>query len=135
MLGAVGLCLLPMRALAVAPFVLETVDGGAGQAVGEYSSMKLDRKGHPHIAYYDAGNSQLKYAHHDGTRWLVETADASTTADVGQFASLALDTLNRPHIAYYDQTHGKLMYTTRVGTTWIREIADANSFRSEEHNV
>ena len=33
MLGAVGLCLLPMRALAVAPFVLETVDGGAGQAV------------------------------------------------------------------------------------------------------
>ena len=65
MLGAVGLCLLPMRALAVAPFVLETVDGGAGQAVGEYSSMKLDRKGHPHIAYYDAGNSQLKYAHHE----------------------------------------------------------------------
>lgn len=112
---------------AVAPFTLETVDGGPGAVVGEYTSMKLDRQGHPHIAYYDAVGGNLRYAHHDGSQWWIEVADGAA-ADVGQFASLALDTLGTPHIAYYDETIGKLRYTTKVGGLWIREVADSSSF-------
>jgi hypothetical protein len=125
--GVACLCLLATSAHAVAPFVLETVDGGPGQAVGEYASMKLDRQGRPHIAYYDAANGHLKYARFDGTRWLVQVADPGI-ADVGQFAALALDSLDRPHIAYHDDTNGKLRYATLNGTTWTRELADPSSF-------
>ena len=121
------LCGSVAPARAVAPFVLETVDGGAGQVVGEYASMKLDRQGRPHIAYYDPGNGHLKYARFDGTRWLVQVADPSVN-DVGLFAALALDSLDRPHIAYHDDTAGKLRYATLNGTTWTRELADASSF-------
>ncbi len=126
-LAVMGLCVLATSAHAVAPFVLETVDGGAGQVVGEYSSMKLDRQGRPHIAYYDGANGHLKYARFDGTRWLVQVADPSV-ADVGQFAALALDSLDRPHIAYHDDTNGKLRYATLNGSTWTRELADPSSF-------
>lgn len=121
------LCLTPAVSQAVAPFVLETVDPGGGSIVGEYTSLKIDRLGRPHIAYYDANAGNLKYARYNGTQWLIETADSSI-ADVGQFASLALDSLDRPHIAYYDETIGKLRYTTKSGATWRREIADSNSF-------
>lgn len=126
-LGILGLCVLAAPARAVAPFVLETVDGGPGQVVGEYSSLRLDRQGRPHIAYYDGANGHLKYARFDGTRWLVQVADPSV-ADVGQFATLALDSLDRPHIAYHDDTNGKLRYATFNGTTWTRELADPSSF-------
>ena len=119
--------LLPGRALAVPPWVLETVDGGPTSIVGEYSSMKLDLAGHPHIAYYDNLAEDLKYAFHDGTQWQVEVADG-TPSNGGQFASLAVDKFGRPHIAYYDETIGKLRYTTKVSGSWIREIADTSSF-------
>jgi len=87
----------------------------------------VDHLGHPHVAYYDAVNGNLKYAFHDGTSWIVQTADG-TTDDVGEFCALALDSLDRPHIAYYDNTHQHLLYTTQVGETWTREVADSASF-------
>jgi hypothetical protein len=124
----VALCTFTSNsARAVAPFTLEQVDGGAGSVVGEYSSLRLDRSGRPHIAYYDGVQGDLKYASFNGTAWTIETADGSPH-DVGQFTSLALDTLNRPHIAYYDESIGKLRYATKVGTTWTHEIADSASF-------
>ena len=116
-------------ALAMPPFTLQTVDAPPGGRVGESSSMKVDRQGHPHIAYYDGLNGNLKYAYHDGTSWTIQVADGSLD-DVGAFCSLALDALDRPHIAYYDDTNGRLLYATRVGTTWTREIADTSSFDS-----
>lgn len=125
--GVVAWCALASTAHAVAPFVLETVDGGPGQVVGEYASMKLDRQGRPHIAYYDGANGHLKYARFDGSRWQIQVADPSV-ADVGQFAALALDSLDHPHIAYHDDTNGKLRYATLSGTTWTRELADPSSF-------
>ena len=126
-LAAACLVLVPGRAHALPPFTLETVDGGPSQFVGEYSSMKLDRHGHPHVAYYDGLAGHLKYARHDGVAWIVETADPSV-ADVGQFASLALDTLDRPHVAYYDQTNGKLRYAVKLAAGWKLELADSSSF-------
>jgi hypothetical protein len=125
---ALALALLATSpARAVAPFTLELVDSNPLGSVGESSSMKVDHLGHPHIAYYDAVNGNLKYASHDGANWIVETADGSPE-DVGEFCALALDSLDRPYIAYYDDTHQRLMYTAKLGAAWTREIADTASF-------
>lgn len=124
---AITLLVIPASSHAVPPFLLETVEGGGGPVTGEYTSLKLDHLGHPHVAYYDADAGNLKYARHNGTSWIIQTADSSA-ADVGQFASLALDALDHPHIAYYDETIGKLRYTTWNGSQWIREVADSSSF-------
>ena len=120
-------CLATRPAAAVPPFTLDLVDSNPAGSVGEYSSMRVDHLGHPHVAYYDDVNGNLKYAFHNGTSWVVQTADP-TTDDVGEFCSLALDSLDRPHIAYHDATHGRLMYTTKVGATWTREVADTATF-------
>jgi len=131
--SGLGLALLATLALAagparaVPPFTLQTVEGGPGQYVGEFSSLKLDRQGRPHIAYYDGLLGRLRYAHHDGSDWHLETADP-TLDDTGQFASIALDSLGQPHIAYYDATVRKLFYTRKVGPNWVREQADTASF-------
>ena len=122
---AVGAFAPPARA--VAPFTLEVVDASPGNIVGEFSSMKVDHLGHPHVAYYDDLNGDLKYAFHDGTAWSIQVADGSSN-DVGQYCSLALDSLDRPHIAYYDGTNGRLMYAARLGGAWIHEVADDASF-------
>ncbi|MBN1887778.1 MAG: hypothetical protein JW850_07295 [Thermoflexales bacterium] len=52
----------------------------------EHRSLRLDSKGHPHIAY---GGENLYYAWHDGVQWHYETAD--NAYGVGDSASLALD--------------------------------------------
>src|SRR5262249_12610226 len=120
-------CFVATQARAVAPFTLELVDSNPAGSVGESSSLKVDHLGHPHVAYYDGVNGNLKYAFHDGTNWVVTTADGSTD-DVGEFCALALDSLDRPHIAYYDGTHQRLMYTRKLGATGAREVVDTAGF-------
>jgi hypothetical protein len=78
---------------------LEVVDSGhVGQeGIGKYTSLVLDAADHPHISYFDDAHNELRYAHFDGTRWLVETVDAGYA---GFNTSLALDAQGRPHISY-----------------------------------
>lgn len=123
----VAFALAAGSARAVPPYSIEVVDGGPGMEVGEFSSLRLDAQGRPHIAYYDAVLRDLKYAWHDGLAWNLETADPSLD-DTGQYAALALDSLDRPHIAYYNATARKAYYTRKVGNAWIREQADTASF-------
>jgi hypothetical protein len=98
----------------------ELIDAGDG--VGQYASMDLTYEGAVNIAYYDAGNGNLKFAWWDGfsachnpNGWgcsIIE-GDGAPDTDVGLYASLIaqrspLDTQFR--IAYYDKTNGQLKY-------------------------
>ena len=51
----------------------ETVDESGW--VGIDPMIAVDIEDNPHIAYYDQGNHDLKYAYFDGNSWTVETVD------------------------------------------------------------
>src|SRR5436190_1414700 len=57
--------------------------------VGVYVSIAVDSTGKPAIAYFDNTNSDLKYAHFNGSTWDVQTRDSAKS--VGQFPSLTFD--------------------------------------------
>ena len=64
------------------------------------TSLALDSRGRPHIAYYDItypGTTGIKYAWYDGRSWQYEVVDR--TGYPGQYISLALDSNDRPHLA------------------------------------
>ncbi len=100
----------------------ETVDG-ASSNVGQWTSIKIDTSGYPHISYYDITNSDLKYAYKDAGGWYTETVDGAG-ANVGQYTSLALDTSNYPRVSYYDATNGDLRYAYKDAGGWHTEQAD-----------
>ena len=71
--------------------------------VGSHASLVLDRFDNPHIAYYDATNGDLKYAHFNGTNWVNTTIDSD--GDVGKYASIDVSTNVNPHISYRDESN------------------------------
>jgi hypothetical protein len=104
-----------------------TVDGDVRKGlanVGEYASLAVSSSGHPHMAYYDKTNGDLKYATHDGSHWRVETVDA--TGDSGQYASLVLHK-DQPQVAYYEANQGQLRYAWREGGQWRTAVVDGET--------
>ncbi|MGH7177717.1 MAG: S8 family peptidase [Tepidisphaeraceae bacterium] len=95
----------------------------SGADVGSYLSIEIDDTDKPSIAYYDATNGDLKYAHFIGSRWDVSTLDKTGT--VGEFASLAFDSEGDPVIAYYRRTGGDLrLMTIDANGAWTRIDVD-----------
>lgn len=90
--------------------------------VGNYCDLALGPDGVPHISYYDATNSSLKYAVRNGSigpdYWVTTTVD--NTGSVGQHTSIAVDKLGGVHISYYDQGNDDLKYAYKApdGNTW-----------------
>ena len=103
---------------------VETVDS-AGY-VGLYTSIVLDGNNRPHISYWDHSggysNGILKYAHYNGSVWVIEDVDSAVgTAWDGQ-TSLDLDSLGHPHMIYSAQfPYNELRYAHRMGSGWVTE--------------
>ena len=71
------------------------------------------------VAYYDVGNSDLKFAVKDGT-WGVEVVDE--TGSVGKYATVSIDSLGRANVSYFDATLTSLKYAGWLGQTWSAEM-------------
>ncbi len=99
---------------------LETVDDQG--AVGAWASIAVDSGGHPHIAYYDGTNGDLKYALWDGSDWHLETVDSEGIT--GMWCSLALDSQDRPRVSYMDYSDYDLRYAAWNGSAWQLETVD-----------
>jgi hypothetical protein len=92
--------------------------------VGQFTSLALDASGYPHVSYFDASATALKYAYKDISGWHLEVADNS--GDVGRHTGLALDPSGVPHVSYSDVTAFvyDLKYANRIGAVWNTEIAE-----------
>ena len=107
----------------------------AGEGVGQYSSLVSDSESRVHIAYYDAGNGDLRYATNrtgsncgPGNTWTCYAV--STLNDVGRYASMYVDNANSFHIAYYDATADALKYAYKVsggGNCGVLESAQCDT--------
>jgi hypothetical protein len=104
---------------------IEEVDSGH---VGWHSSLVLDSAGWPHIAYFDQGQDDLKYAYKDEGGWHIETVEGA--GYVGKFPSLALGSGDLPAISYcsctaeHCQTCDDLKFAWHDGTDWNIYWAD-----------
>lgn len=80
----------------------------AVDVTGTESSLAIDSFGEPHIAYFDAGSVDLKYAYRDTSgKW-----HSTLIFNGGGYScSLALDANNQAHIGFADQK-GRLVYLT-----------------------
>jgi hypothetical protein len=117
-----------------APVVVDAVGD-----VGKYASMIVYYEGqkekmngayegrHPHIAYYDASQGNLKYIYRDEQGWSTPVVlDAG--GDVGQYASMAFGPDGALHVAYYDATNKDLKYLHKEATAahWpVGNVLDA----------
>lgn len=96
----------------------------AGQGVGYFNWLLLDRDARPHVVYYDGDNRQLKYAWATGTNpdgtWEFKKVflDSSGSA-VGKWLTAALDeaTPQNLHVAYVDSEFQKVKYL-RWNRSW-----------------
>lgn len=105
----------------------DVVDRGDG--IGDYVSFDMTWDDQPYVAYYDAGEGNLKFAYYGGigdcwnnNGWICTTVDGTDGSDVGKYASLkAPQSSGAPiQIAYYDQTNGHLkFYSSEFGAPFV----------------
>lgn len=114
---------LTFRASASTPSWIQTVDSSG--LVGSYSSIALDSKGNPHIAYSDLINDNLKYASLSSSGWNIEIVDPECNTS---FCSLDFDTNDNPHISYYDNWNSDLKYAHWNGLYWNIQIIESTGY-------
>jgi hypothetical protein len=94
--------------------------------VGIDPMIAVDKNNNPHIAYYDEGNENLKYAYFDGSNWNVETVDSN--GDVGEEPGIDIDIKGNPHISYESHDASALYYATKNSEKWnITKIDSINT--------
>lgn len=77
---------------------------------GRYSEIVQGLDGTLHVAYYDDGNGDLRYAVKAPGAWEIHTVDA--VGDVGAWSSIVLDVNGHPHFAYQDANNFTMKYAT-----------------------
>ncbi len=103
----------------------ETIDTMSDQiGNGTHVSVDVNHEGTIEVAFYDAWNSQLVWAHYQGfggscsnTAWNCVTVDGA--GDVGKYVSISApkSVSDKLRFAYYDETTvGKVKYAVAVGS-------------------
>jgi hypothetical protein len=94
--------------------------------VGPFNSLAVDEYGIPHISYFDATNSDLKYATWPGIDWRVEIVDSG--GYVGTDTAIAVDSQGHPHISYRainsSTNWNDLKYASWTGSSWKTEMLE-----------
>lgn len=93
-------------------------------------SIAVDQNNHPHIAYQETGDGDLRYVFNDGSNWQQTTIES--VENVGGNTRLVLDATNTPHILY--EGWGELHYTYWDGNSWIIENF-ADSLNGHGHDI
>lgn len=121
----------PADPMSPAPDAYRRGQSDAGDDVGQYASLALDKSQQPRIAYYDVTHRALKYARANGRTWeshTVATVDSkSESAWAGRYASLSLDEAGVPSIAFmaYGLPDGKGGLEARLRIATARSATPA----------
>ena len=118
----VALLSAPRPAL-MAAWLIKTVDSVGRASSDHRASLALDGKGRPHVSYFDADHTSLKYAAWNDASWDIQTV--AHGGKVGDYNSLALDEHGRPRIAYRDYTNRALKYAAWNGSSWDVQTVEA----------
>ena len=115
-----------------------TIESSSGD-VGEYTSISVDSNDAVHISYYDATNTNLKYATcssscSSASSWSNVTIESSS-GDVGKYNSIAIDSNDALHISYRDSTNTNLKYATCSSSSCTSSSAWTNSLIDSDGNV
>jgi len=89
--------------------------------LGTHTSLVVDSNDEIHVSYYDTTNTNLNYAHFDGSSWTHSVID---TYFVGEYNSIAVDSNDNVHISYYDSYNVDLNYAYFDGSTWSVSTVD-----------
>ena len=125
--------------------VWDQLDLESGITYNPYPSIAINNNGWPVIAYYDAGNGDLKVVacsnsgcypgigssgYVAGDSFTIQTVDSS--GNVGTNSSIAIQSNNNPVIAYYDSTNGTLKVaectTSTCSNATIKTIGSAGNY-------
>ncbi len=89
------------------------------------TSLAVDTRGVPHVAYNMWDANELRYAVRTPSGWNFEVAHANHS---GGHLSLKLDKVSRPHIAFNNGApeNRSLDYATKSGSAWRTETVDAD---------
>lgn len=85
----------------------------------DYTSIGLDSKDTPHIAYAGGANDLL-YTNWDGDSWNFETVDSHM--GTGNFASIAIDSQDQPHISFWSGLDNGLKYAHLAAGFWVTQL-------------
>lgn len=96
---------------------LDEILYGTGNGARNITSIALDSKGRPWIAYSD--ESVIKIGVLDGSTWDISVVANAGDTPFGQLVSLKLDSNDRPHLAFFLATSrlpldGVVMYATQT---------------------
>jgi hypothetical protein len=88
---------------------------------GGYTSLAFDSANRPHVSFYDAAISGLRYGRSSGDSQAGVRFAASTVSNdgaVGAYSNLFFDDTDRPTIFYFDKTRGKAMRAVFSANRW-----------------
>jgi len=100
-------------------WVYESIESSA-TLIGDYSSIKIDLNGYPHVVYRArnvSGDGITVYATRQSGSW-VKTIIDNTCKTYGR-NGLVLDGNDKAHVVYYDSNAGDLSYATNMSGSWI----------------
>jgi len=103
--------------------------------VGEYTSLALDTNNKPHVSYYDAVGTSLKYAYYNGTGWEISVVDGSAVgAVVGRYSSIDIDKYGNAYISYYNKSDGIKVASLLKRTEYdiIEAAPDISAFTGDD---
>jgi len=105
--------------------------------VGLWTNLQLDPNNHPMVVYYDATNTQAKFAFYDGTSWTSYVLDSKAGADIGRYAKMIIVNGN-PVVAFLGMEKGmggNLRSRIIVGRATANPPTSASSWTFEDAAV
>lgn len=89
---------------------------------GWYTSIALDGRGDPYIAYVDATNGTVNVVHEENWTWVSEHVDGPGSFDGHTNIAIAAD--GSVHVAYYDEGARAVKYGERGSSGWTITTVD-----------